>query len=218
MGIGVGVGETLLGASQGNRASDPFGSKDDRGMNQQVFTQSANLANSLENLGLESTKSARNKLLQVLQALPDVNEQIDINSIAANPAFGAIKAAVEGQFRNAQDNLVASSAPGGALSSSLGGLERDRAGALAQGIGGLAVNEADRRLRALLGVTGQLGAMGSAATGQSAGLLGGLGQQQAQIASANIYGDASNKNAKVGFQGDQFENASSSAGMMAGGK
>ncbi len=221
MGVGVGVGETLLSGATGGRANDPFGSKSGReidgAIEQALASASGSLSSqalALQQLGLPSVRRADSLLGQL-------GDPITVESLARNPSFGAMKSAIESQFNNARQSAIATGGEGGALQGVLGGIEASRAGGLAQALGQLAQQEQQRRLQEIMANAN----FGTTLTNQSqrgfagsAGAFAPLAGAQAAIAQANIAGDASNKNAKVGFQGDQFNNLSEGVGMMAGGK
>jgi hypothetical protein len=174
---------------------------------------------------LDQTNAAVSDEISNLGAL---NDPITIDSITANPAFGAVKGAVESQFANARRSTIADSPEGGALQGNLGTLEGQRAATLAQAFGGLAATENDRRLQNLSARTGVLGAAGQLGLGQTAqagaalgaggGVLGQLGANQAAIAQANIARDSNDKATQKDFQARNMEAASDAAGGMAGGK
>tara|TARA_R110000765_G_scaffold248978_1_gene350818 strand:- start:4744 stop:5466 length:723 start_codon:yes stop_codon:yes gene_type:complete len=102
--------------------------------------------------------SASNELLQLnpavggalrgdLAASANHGDPVTMDSLTANPAFAAIKTAIERSFDSARSRAFEDTASGGALTGALGGIESGRAGASAQGFGELAVGEAERRER-----------------------------------------------------------------------
>jgi hypothetical protein len=64
--------------------------------------------------------------------------------VTGTPQYAAMKSAADSQFGRARDNIIATSAPGGALTSALANLETNRALGLVQGAGTLAENEMSR--------------------------------------------------------------------------
>jgi hypothetical protein len=78
---------------------------------------------------------------------------ITMDTLASNPAYGAIKNAIERNFDQARSQAFEDTAVGGALSGALGGIEGQRAGASAQGFGQLATEQqrldAERAQRAV---------------------------------------------------------------------
>ena len=104
-----------------------------------------------------------------------------------SPSFLAFKQAADSQFGQAKDNVIARTAPGGALTDALVDLESNRAGALTQGAGQAYEQDTARAMTLATGTTGQaLGGLGQAGATQaamaqanaqqSAGKAGGLGE------------------------------------------
>jgi hypothetical protein len=103
------------------------------------------------------------------------------------PGFAAVKDTTESQYARARENIIASTPEGGALTSALADLERNRASDLVQGTARLGENELSRSLALSTGTTGAaLTSLGSAgaieaqrdasdAAGKAA-KAGGLGQ------------------------------------------
>lgn len=112
---------------------------------------------------------------------------LESGDVTASPQFAFLKDITESQFGRAQDSVIAGTPTGGALTSALGDLERDRASSLIQGTAALNESELARAMTLATGTTGQsLGALGSAGSiqaqeaaaraSQSAGKAGALGQ------------------------------------------
>jgi len=98
--------------------------------------------------------------------------------VTQSPMYGALKSGIEGQFGTARNNILSSLPQGGALLEALAGLEGQKAGAMATGIGGLASDELNRAYGlgtggAQAGLTG----LGGAASLQQQMLLGQLQQR-----------------------------------------
>ena len=93
--------------------------------------------------------------------------------VTQSPMYGALKSGIEGQYGIAKNNILSSLPQGGALIEALVNLEGQKAGSLAQGIGGLAGDELSRAY-----------SMGTGAAGQAMQGLGGAGNIQAQLAMA----------------------------------
>ncbi len=70
---------------------------------------------------------------------------VTMQDIGQNPAFGAFKSAIERSFDDARRRAMETGAAGGALTSTLGDIEGQRAGSLAQAMGNLAMQEQQRR-------------------------------------------------------------------------
>jgi len=218
-----------------SRLSDPTGTKSNREVDSAVEQAQVASANQLRGFGQQLFNLGAPLLGQANQGFSDeianltaLNDPITIESLTANPSFGALKGAIEGQFSNARRSAIATGGEGGALTGVLGGLEGARAAALAQGLGGLANQEQSRRIQniaARTGVLGSAGQLGLGETGQAGqaalgagGVLGQLGATQGRIAQANIAGDTQAKGDKLDFNSEQMSNVSSSAGAIAGGK
>lgn len=216
-----------MGLFNGERANDPFGTKDDRNLTNSVQggLETANqtlarIGNQLFTPGVSDTRTASENISSLV-ANNTLNDPITVEALTANPAFGAVKSAVESQFANARESAIATGGEGGALSAVLGGLEGGRASSLAGELGRLALTEDARRrgnFAAELEASRILGQLGLGQTGQAAAAVGGgaaalgaLGSQQAAIARANIAGDTSNTNQMI-------ETAGEMGGSKAGGK
>ena len=141
----------------------------------------------------ESTPTRQAAFPLVESSLDNFNAPISIDTLAQNPQFGAFKDAIETQFDSARQRALESIPTGGGLFDALGGVERGRAGALTQGFGALASDEAQQRQRNLdraLGVATGVpqvalgGAQGAGAT------FANLAGQQAQIANAQAQADS----------------------------
>lgn len=102
--------------------------------------------------------------------------------VTGTPQFGALKQATEQQFDTARQRVLGSAPEGGALTQALTNVEMGRAGALTQGIGGLA---GQQQAQALGLATGQ--------TGQAISGLGGAAGVQSQMAQAQAAQNASTK-------------------------
>lgn len=100
--------------------------------------------------------------------------------VTNSPQFGSLKNAVDSQFTRARDNTIARTAPGGALTDALTGLEGTRASTMAQGIGGLQENELSRALGLATGsAPTALGGLGNAANAQAQAIAAQQAQQGA---------------------------------------
>lgn len=86
---------------------------------------------------------------------------ITMDTLASNPAYAAIKDAIETSFDQARSSAFEDTAVGGALSGVLGGIEGQRGAAGAQGFGALAAEQqrldAERRQRAVENALGGQG-------------------------------------------------------------
>ena len=86
-----------------------------------------------------------------------------------SPSFLAFKESADQQFNQAKDNVIARTAPGGALTDALVDLESNRAGALSQGAGQAFDQDTARAMTLATGTTGQaLGSLGQAGSTQAA--------------------------------------------------
>ena len=135
--------------------------------------------------------------------------QLDVTQ---SPMYGAIKNAMDTQFKLARDNTIARSAPGGSLTSALANLESQRAGAMVTGIGGLAQDELSRAYGLATG-----GAQMSTSGLSSAAAI------QAQLAAANAQRQGAAKSglgSGLGYMGGMFFGGPAGAaagGALAGG-
>jgi hypothetical protein len=93
------------------------------------------------------------------------------NDVMQTPAYGALKLSADQNFNQAKDNLISTTAPGGALTSALTNLEGSRANTLTQGAGSLYGDALSRATT-----------LGTGMTGQSLSALGQAGYTQAQVA------------------------------------
>ncbi len=107
----------------------------------------------------------------------------DPSAIFDTPGFAAVKDTTESQFSRARDSIIANTPEGGALTSALADLERNRASDLVQGTARLNENELSRSL-----------ALSTGTTGQSLTSLGSAGAIEAQREAS----DAAGKGAKAG--------------------
>jgi len=150
-------------ASFGKSQDEPAGSR-------QLRKRSRNL--------FDETSPLRTGLID--RASQFLSGDLDVTS---SPLFGPLKGAVESQFENARENILASSPRGGALTDALSDLDFSRASELTRGIGDIA--------------QGELGRAFSLATGTPlTASLGGLGQSgaiQADIARTNAEATSRNK-------------------------
>lgn len=88
--------------------------------------------------------------------------------VANTPMFGALKNATDQQFGRAQENILASTAGGGALTSALAGNEIAKANTLTQGIGNIAQDEYNKAFGFATGAPQQaMQGFGSAASAQA---------------------------------------------------
>lgn len=142
-------------------------------------------------------------------------DPISLNSLVANPQFGALKDAVETSFGTSRDQLIGDLPGGGVLGGGLAELTRGRASELVRGLGSLAGQEQGRLERerlfdvglqesnrnaatnAAFGVrrNALAAASGGAATGQAGlgsagGTLAALGANQAALAESQANRDA----------------------------
>lgn len=218
MAVGVGIPETLYAASQGHRANDPFGSKEGRDIPPHLVNRMTGISDELRGIGRPLVGDVSGVLRGELGGLTSLNDPITLDTITANPLFGSLKSAVEGSFDQARNRTIATGGEGGALMGALQNLETDRANALAQAFGQVALNEQGRRLNNFNAVVPQAAALGTNAFQGAISAINPLIAAQAAIAQANISGDASNKNAKMGFQSEQIQEVSGMAGAMMGGK
>jgi hypothetical protein len=119
-------------------------------------------------------------------------QPITMDSLTANPMFGAIKSATEQQFQNARQNIIGNTPNGGALFSALGNLEGQRANQLSSAFGGLAQDELSRRTGNLDRAIG----IGTGVAGQSMGGLSNAAAIQAQLAQAQREQQSAEKGGK----------------------
>jgi len=85
------------------------------------------------------------------------------NDVFNLPGYAAVKDTTESQYGRARDSVIANTPEGGALTSALGDLERNRASDLVQGTARLNDSELSRAMTLATGSTGQsLAALGSA--------------------------------------------------------
>ncbi len=88
--------------------------------------------------------------------------------VANTPMFGALKNATDQQFGRAQENILANTAGGGALTAALAGNEMAKAGTLTQGIGNIAQDEYNKAFGFATGAPAQaMQGFGSAASAQA---------------------------------------------------
>lgn len=99
--------------------------------------------------------------------------------VTASPAYEFLQGQTATNFNRAKDNLIARTAPGGALVDALSDLEGQRAMTLSSGAAGLFDQELNRAM-----------ALGTGITGTSLGSLGMAGQTQANLAAMNAQADA----------------------------
>ena len=150
--------------------------------------------------------------INVAGTLPQGPQGVPQLDVTQSPMYGAIKNAMDTQFKLARDNTIARSAPGGSLTSALANLESQRAGAMVTGIGGLAQDELSRAYGLATG-----GAQMSTSGLSSAAAI------QAQLAAANAQRQGAAKSglgSGLGYMGGMFFGgpAGAAAGGAAGGQ
>lgn len=152
--VGVGAGTAVGGAASGKKASKGnSASKTQAQIASQLFQQTDPLRRGL---------------------IARSGQFLTGGDVRETPAYGALKHAADSGFNNAKDNIIARTAPGGALTGALTNLEGQRAGALTQGAGALYGDEVSRAMTLATGTTGQ-----------SLNSLGQAGAIQAQMAAAS---------------------------------
>lgn len=88
--------------------------------------------------------------------------------VMESPQYADLQVQTGRAFNQAKDNVIARTAPGGALVDALTNLEGDRAAALSSGAAGLEQTELDRALALATGtVPAAMGGLGSAANAQA---------------------------------------------------
>lgn len=88
--------------------------------------------------------------------------------VTNTPMFGALKNATDQQFGRAEENILANTAGGGALTAALAGNEYAKANTLTQGIGNIAQDEYNKAFGFATGAPGQaMQGLGSAASAQA---------------------------------------------------
>ena len=130
-----------MGGKSGGAATD--------GRSQELSAEARRLAgiqaNQSESLFNDSGPLRADVLRLVQGGLQGVNDPINLDTLTANPLFGAFKQGNELAFDQARQRAIESTPEGGALSGVLGNIESQRAGAATQGFGVLASDEAGRR-------------------------------------------------------------------------
>lgn len=152
------------------------------------------------------------------KALDRVGQPISVDALAANPQFGALKAATEQQFDLARDRTLENLPRGGVLESALGNIEGARAGALTSGFGALAADELQTRERNLdrgLSISTGVPAISLGGLSSAGSTFTNLAGQQAAIAQSQAQANA--QKASSTGQGVGFV-LGSAVGGPAGGK
>jgi hypothetical protein len=94
--------------------------------------------------------------------------------------YAPLKVSTEQNYENARKNLLSSTPAGGALTSALGNLERDRARTLTAGRGAIAQDEINRSMQlASVGLGQELGGLSNAASLQQQGINQAMTQEGA---------------------------------------